>query len=384
MAFCATGSGVLFLTLMLDPVSSGCGGTAPLADGDRSRMDLGPGSDAAVVDLAPRQEGPSIRGLHVSGSAILNGAGQSITLRGVNRSGTEYACVQGRGPFDGPSDAASVQAIKGWRCNAVRVPLNESCWLGINGAPPALSGASYRQAIEGYVHLLVENDLVPILELHWSAPGEDLATGQQPMPDADHSVELWRQVAATFKDESAVIFEPFNEPYPDENKDSAQAWRCWRDGGTCAGVPYRAAGMQELVGAIRGAGAGNVILLGGVQYANALSGWLAHRPTDPAGNLGAAWHVYPQTPCHDDGCWHTSAAALLGQVPLLVTELGEDDCTGRFISPLMAFLDQNGAGYLAWTWDAWSSCYALISDYSGTPAGAYGRAFKDHLSSVQP
>ena len=35
----------------------------------------------------------------------------AIQLHGVNRSGTEYACVQGGGPFDGPSDDASVAAI---------------------------------------------------------------------------------------------------------------------------------------------------------------------------------------------------------------------------------------------------------------------------------
>jgi endoglucanase len=35
-----------------------------------------------------------------------------------------------------------------------------------------------------------------------------------------------------------------------------------------------------------------VILLGGLAYSNDLTGWLAHRPTDPTGNLAAAVHVY--------------------------------------------------------------------------------------------
>lgn len=33
-------------------------------------------------------------GLHVDGNTIKNGAGQAVRLRGVNRSGTEYKCVQ--------------------------------------------------------------------------------------------------------------------------------------------------------------------------------------------------------------------------------------------------------------------------------------------------
>src|SRR5262249_56928217 len=80
---------------------------------------------------------PSIAGLHVSGNQLLNANNQQVVLRGVDRSGTEYACVQGWGIFDGPSDAASVQAIASWHTNAVRVPLNEDCWLSINGVNPA-------------------------------------------------------------------------------------------------------------------------------------------------------------------------------------------------------------------------------------------------------
>src|SRR5204862_8098937 len=79
------------------------------------------------------------RGLHVVGNQIQDGAGATIVLHGVNRSGTEYKCVQsGSSFFDGPSTDASVQAITTWpRVNTVRVPLNESCWLGINGVSPS-------------------------------------------------------------------------------------------------------------------------------------------------------------------------------------------------------------------------------------------------------
>ncbi len=65
-----------------------------------------------------------------------------------------------------------------WHTNAVRVPLNEDCWLGINGVNPAYSGTTYQQAIANYVGLPNQDGLVALLELHWSAPGTAVATGQ--------------------------------------------------------------------------------------------------------------------------------------------------------------------------------------------------------------
>jgi hypothetical protein len=89
--------------------------------------------------------------VRVSGNELVDGSGCPLRLVGVNRSGSEYSCVQGRGIFDGPTDAASIEAMRSWDINVVRVPLNEDCWLGINGVQPAYSGAAYRQAIKGFV-----------------------------------------------------------------------------------------------------------------------------------------------------------------------------------------------------------------------------------------
>ena len=70
---------------------------------------------------------------------------------------------------------------------------------------------------------------------------------QQPMPDRDHAPAFWDHVARAYAGNGSVVFELFNEPYPDSNANSEAAWTCWRDGGSCPGVSYTAAGMQELV-----------------------------------------------------------------------------------------------------------------------------------------
>jgi hypothetical protein len=53
--------------------------------------------------------------------------------------------------FAGPTDKHAVAAMASWDITAVRLPLNEDCWLGINGAPARYSGARYRAAIRRYV-----------------------------------------------------------------------------------------------------------------------------------------------------------------------------------------------------------------------------------------
>ena len=110
--------------------------------------------------------------LHVSGNRLADVAG---TLRGVNRCGGEFGCVQGTGIFDGPMDAASVAAIKSRHANVVRVPFNEDCWLGLPNVKPEYAGATYRAALKSYVDLLHQNGLVAILDLHrpatWSPRG---------------------------------------------------------------------------------------------------------------------------------------------------------------------------------------------------------------------
>lgn len=310
------------------------------------------------------------------------GAEQLSALRGVNRSGTEYACVQGWGFFDGPSDARSLAAIRAWHANAVRVPLNEQCWLG-HVKSRRYGGSAYRAAIRAYVARVGHAGMTAILELHWSAGADGTATRQQPMPDARRAPGFWRSVARAFRSSSRVVFELFNEPYPDGNRDTAEAWRCWQHGGRCRGVPFVAAGMQSLVSAVRSAGARQWLLLGGVEYSNALTGWLAHEPRDPLHRLAAAWHVYDFNRCHTPACYTTEVAPVRRRVPVVATEYGPaDDCARphpEFLDALFGFFARERIGNLAWTWDTWDSCLALISDYGGTPTPGWGSRVREHL-----
>ena len=86
--------------------------------------------------------------IHVRGNRLIDDTtNQPITLQGFSHSGTEFACIAGYGMFDGPNDDASIEAMKTWNINVVRVPMNEHCWLGINGVKPEYSGENYKQAL---------------------------------------------------------------------------------------------------------------------------------------------------------------------------------------------------------------------------------------------
>ncbi len=318
-------------------------------------------------------------GLRVAGDRIVDAAGRRVVFHGVNYSGAEYACVRGFGVFDGPSDLAMVRALVGWHVTSVRLLLNEDCWLGVNGVNPAYGGAAYRRAIVDFVRLLHAQGLYAEVSLAWAAPGRQLALGQAPMPDADHALAFWRSVATTFAHDPFVVLGAYGEPHD-------VSWPCWLQGGAFCRLGYAAVGMQQIVDAIRAAGATQPIAVSGINFANDLGAWLEYRPHDPRGELVAEFHLYGNNLCHTPACWARDELPVLRRVPLLTGELGEsyDDssCGASFISEYMTWADAHGVGYQAWTWNTWGTCSSLIRRFDGTPAGVYGQTYRAHLAAL--
>lgn len=317
----------------------------------------------------------SITAVHVMKNRLVNQAGSPIRLLGVNRSGTEYMCLNS-GIFYGPSGIGSVKAMAAWDVNAVRIPLNEDCWLGINGVRPRYSGMRYRAAIKRYVGLLNAEGIVAILDLHWNAPGGNLATGQQVMADQSHSPTFWSSVATSFKAVPDVVFDLYNEAW-------GVSWTCWLDG--ChAPTGWKTAGMQELVNSVRKVGATQPIMVGGLNHASDLSDWLHYMPKDPEHQLIASVHVYNTGGCNNVGCWTSVLQPIAKVVPLVTGEMGEFDCGQNFIDSYMAWADREGISYLGWAWDAKWSCSAgpsLINTWSGAPT-RFGEGLKHHLQAL--
>jgi endoglucanase len=351
---------------------------------------------AWLLPLLPASPQP-VSSIAVVGNHLVDEGGATVVLHGVNTSGTEYACVKENSIFDGPREASagSIAAMQSWGFNAARVQLNESCWLGIQGVKPAYSGSNYQHAIEQYVDALIAAGMYVIIDLHWSSHGGSRkATRQLAMPDERYAPAFWESVANAFKADPAVIFDLFNEPYPNHNTDSTAAWTCVLDGSaghTCKGVTYPAAGTQQLLDAVRSTGATNVVMAGGPQYAGDLDQWLRYEPVDPRHQLAASIHVYWNTPaspnwspCYTSTCWNSVLAPLAASIPVVAGEFGELDCGDTLYPPFLNFADQHGISYLGWAWFVGSCAKgpSLITSYSGTPT-PYGIGYQQHLASLR-
>jgi Cellulase (glycosyl hydrolase family 5)/FG-GAP-like repeat len=362
--------------------------------GKSVRFALGLAALICALYFAPwceTSEAASPLAAHVQNNHLVDANGNVLRLLGVDRSGSEYMCVAGAGVFDGPVDAAAIAAIAAWRVNAVRVPLNEDCWLGINlpDSNPYI-GVAYQAAIIAFVQALNNAGMYVILDLHWNAPGTYVANQQQPMADLDHSPTFWTSVATTFKNFPGVVFDLYNEPY-------VSSWACWQSGCsvTNSDGTWLTAGMTQLVDAVRATGATQPIMLGGLSYASDLSQWLAYVPPDPIAQLVASYHSYCGPPgtstvaeCQSELSSIESeqwpvVSTVAKSVPVVTGEFGEYDCATTYVTPYMAFADAKGISYLGWAWNPYGcgSFPALISDYTGTPT-AYGIGLKSHLDAL--
>src|SRR4051812_25980191 len=274
-----------------------------------------------------------------------------MRLLGANRSGTEYACSEGWGFTDSPNVAAPdsrhlIAAMKSWRIRAVRVPLNEACWLGINGVRFRWGGANYREKVTTYVDRLEAQGINPILDLHVVVPKHYPASrsvnGLRPLPDRRHAVPFWREVARTFGDDRQVVFDLYNEPN-DTN------WHCLRNGCIIdhdlysSEVPrYVAVGTQDLVHVIRGEGAKNVIMVPGLDWTNNLRQWLRFKPADPLHRIAASFHNYenPLGECHR-ACWPQTIQPVAQRFPVVTGEFGDPDCDHDYSSRYMRWADRH-------------------------------------------
>lgn len=384
---------------------------------------LMPACAAPVNEPVPRPKAVAAAlSVRVQGRHFIDAAGHPLRLRGVSYSGFESVAIQGWNPKD-PSGAQAGQpggpkwsAIRSWNANTVRLPLNEASWLGHDCVDTAGvtrkpdPGGNYRKAVQDQVAAATAAGLYVILDLHWSAPGDACPMLQTQMANRDHSLAFWTSVATQFKNNPAVLFELFNEPFLNfDFTGDPWAYMMRGSGGAFSGYPatsgsgnwqdvkqaWAIASYQAMVNAVRATGARNVVLVGALQYCQDLSGWLEHRPTDPLSQMAAVWHPYPTfgktwgtsayaKPNYSPGIFTDVKQILAAGIPVIATETGDRNVPGTIGAPLVAAItgwaDQQEISVIGFTWNVWTEPdNVLIKDVDGTPTDGYGQVFRNWL-----
>jgi Tol biopolymer transport system component len=323
--------------------------------------------------------------LKVVGSAIVNGEGQPVRLRGVNTASMEWTS-NGEGHILKTVETA----IRGWHVNHIRLPLAQDRWFG--KAPEQKDdGKPYRALVKQVVDLCAAQGCYVVLDLHWSDAGEwGKQIGQHVMPDRN-SLEFWTDLASTYKNHPAVIFDLYNEPHD-------VSWDIWLKGGQVTerasrrnpSKTYEAVGMQTLLDAVRATGARNVVIVGGLDWAYDMSGFLKDKQlADSQGNgVIYANHAYPFKGDSVER-WIKKMKAATATIPVIVSEFGSESRGGarstgeHWLRRVLQALEDH-----EWNWTAWDLHPAagprLISDWNYTPTPGFGKWVQQALLGTLP
>jgi endoglucanase len=332
---------------------------------------------------APLASGASGRlGIKVVGNKFTDLNGNVLQLQGTSVAGLDisYSPSMWDG-FDNTSVSIWRQIASAWQMNIIRLPQNEWAWR--TNAKSA-RGIPYQTLVQAVVANITAAGMYVILDLHWAAPNvyngylsgnnaRGYADGQPGYLDADNSINYWTSMANAFKNNPAVLFELFNEPYAD---DTGSAWDSTRlglllNGGsftlwdqargsnspTNTGLTFNVAGHQQLVTAIRNTGATNVILYSCPSWDNRPSQSLIVKPNDPLNQLAATIH-------YSGGTQSDWTNILNAGVPILETEFYNPVISGN---AGYAWLQQNKIGYVMWGANNWGSNSDMSSLITHSP-----------------
>lgn len=266
--------------------------------------------------------------LEVRGTSICRSDnGQPLILRGVNRSGLEYAEPGELGfLISGKITQQEIQTIcRHWNSSIVRLPLNQDWALNGRGA---FSDEDYLKAIDQVIAWAASHGAYTLLDLQWLSMekvfgrlGDGSPNRIAPLPDFD-SPRFWRKLADRYRSEPAVLFDLYNEPHDC----SAADWVHW---------------AKLLLHTIRDAHPSALCFVSGIDWAYDLRGV----PFD-APNVVYSTHVYPGKTM----LWSRAFGYLSGDVPLFAGEWGGTAGHLEWGRRAAAYFRELGMGWTAWSW----------------------------------
>ncbi|HCE44405.1 MAG TPA: hypothetical protein DET40_12730 [Lentisphaeria bacterium] len=319
--------------------------------------------------------------LHVAGNKLQTPDGRDVWLQGLAVASMEWNAA-------GDNILKTIEvAIKDWKANCIRLGVREHFWIG-KGPYQKDGGAAYRQLVEDSANLCAANGVYIVIDLH-----------RFRAPEAKDA-EFWKDVAAKFKNNPAVMFELFNEPHD-------ISWEVWRDGGLVTDEKkkdsdalaenkeklkgFQSVGMQKLVDVVRETGAKNIVMVGGLDWGYDLSGIMNGFALDDRGGNGIVYssHVYPWK-----SEWQKCFLDAAVKYPLFIGETGCEVERMPFIPPerhedpytwapdMLGIIQKHKLNWTAWCFHP-KSTPRVILDWEYTPTPFWGVFVKEALSGKQ-
>lgn len=285
--------------------------------------------------------------LATAGNRIIRAdSSEAVLLRGVNRSGLEYA----EPDEDGFLSAAGLSRhevryiTREWGANIIRLPINQD-WV-LNGRGQ-FTAEDYCREIDRVIAWAAQSGAYTLVDLQWIDADSPYGANRQFVPTLPNlaSVEMWARLARRYREEPAVLFDVFNEPHdrlPDDPHPLI------RPDGTAHPPGQTRVTMREwepwaltLIDAIRTEHPDALIWVSGINWGYDLRGFPLARP-----DIVYSTHVYR----NKGGNWDEAFGNLAWSVPVFAGEWGggDDDLTwGR---RLAQFLREHEMGWTAWSW----------------------------------
>jgi hypothetical protein len=302
-----------------------------------------PNTSLATPALYPGTQQRIVLG--ANGDRIVNDRGTPVLLKGVVRPSLEWN-IQGQ-----YLSASDIATMRGWGANIIRIPLNQAWWLA--SAPRTATG-SYKQIVDAMIYYAIQQGMAVILDLHWI----DSTVRQAEMANQD-SITFWQDIAGAYADFGTVLFELYNEPF----KITQQQW-------LSGGGGY--VGFQHLYNAVRAAGASNLCIVGGLDWAYDLEFVSSAFCVQGTGIVYCS-HPYNPKGTPGYGPFAANFAGVLGTFPVIFTEFGGNTAATYndidYYNTVISYVNTNGIHYTAFAWWVEPSnpqFPTLIGDWTGT------------------
>jgi len=290
-------------------------------------------------------------GIHAyttQGNKLLDPNGTQVILRGVDRCSMEWVSVGEQ------LSLSDYTLMKGWGSNVVRLALCQDYLLVSSSS----YDPNYDDLIKQQVDWVTSLGMGIILDLHWNNGG------QQKMADLN-SITFWSTIASKYKNNPWVIFELYNEPHD-------VSWDVWLKGDS------EWTGMAQLYTAVRNAGAQNLVIINGLNWAYDLSN-VTNNLIPGATNFIFGTHPYDYDG-KQKGDWPGGFGYLASTYNVMMTEFGQYCNSDTYVQDLLAYAQSLNLHWSAWAWYVSGCAFpSIINDWDGTPTVPVGTIVQQYL-----